>query len=568
MKALWKVLWLWAALAAGLVGVAHAATLLPNGEQVFLDNNGVPLASGKVYFYVPGTTTLKNTYQDSGASVLNTNPVSLDAAGRAIIYGTGFYRQVVQDVNGNTIWDQLTADTSSAASSWSGISTGSANAQVVTAGNFSSQSGQTISFFAGYSNSAGTTLVASGSAPIVIYKDTLYGVEPLTGGEIIAGALVQVTYDSTIGGFHLFSMPLQPSIGTQTSIASGSSVNLGSVLSHNALITGTTTITSFGSGATVYAPIYMVTFAGSLTLTYNATSMILPGLTNITTHANGTATVQYLGSGNWQVLNYSDPSGVPQATMAVGTVNNFVMQNDATTPNTVMDLTAASGVLTNSAGTGIFFSGAPSVQVNIGTVGANGLDVSGTIPANGWLYFYLMSNGSTVAGLASASASAPTLPTGYTYSMLVGAAPTASSIFKRILQRGKRTQYVVTSGSNTAALPSIVNGAVGNTATPTYVAESVSAFVPSFAAEIIIDAWAVNLPSTTYAVIAAPNGSYGAALATTNPPPIYLAQASNALVSNSVIASMVLESTNVYYASGNTNAGLLAMGWTVPLNLN
>ena len=38
-----------------------AGTLLPNGEQQFIDNNGAPLANGTVTFYVPGTTTLKNT---------------------------------------------------------------------------------------------------------------------------------------------------------------------------------------------------------------------------------------------------------------------------------------------------------------------------------------------------------------------------------------------------------------------------------------------------------------------------------------------------------------------------
>lgn len=87
---------------------ANAATLLPNGEQTFVDPNGVPYAAGKVYFYVPGTLTAKTTWSNPGATVANANPVVLDSAGRAVIYGVGSYREILKDVFGNTIWDQLT----------------------------------------------------------------------------------------------------------------------------------------------------------------------------------------------------------------------------------------------------------------------------------------------------------------------------------------------------------------------------------------------------------------------------------------------------------------------------
>jgi len=47
----------------------------------FFDNNGDPLAAGKLYFYDTGTTDLKTTYSDSAMTVENTNPVVLDAYG-------------------------------------------------------------------------------------------------------------------------------------------------------------------------------------------------------------------------------------------------------------------------------------------------------------------------------------------------------------------------------------------------------------------------------------------------------------------------------------------------------
>lgn len=84
------------------------ASLLPNAKQQFIDGNGVPLAGGTVTFYIPNSDTLKNTWQDQYQTILNTNPIILDAAGEAIIYGDGQYRQVVKDSLGNLIWDQLT----------------------------------------------------------------------------------------------------------------------------------------------------------------------------------------------------------------------------------------------------------------------------------------------------------------------------------------------------------------------------------------------------------------------------------------------------------------------------
>jgi hypothetical protein len=79
--------------------------ILPNGRQQFINSNGQPLAGGFVYYYIPSTTTFKNTYQDDGGVNLNTNPIVLDANGQCIAYGSGSYRQQVKDVNGNLIWD-------------------------------------------------------------------------------------------------------------------------------------------------------------------------------------------------------------------------------------------------------------------------------------------------------------------------------------------------------------------------------------------------------------------------------------------------------------------------------
>jgi hypothetical protein len=86
------------------------ATILPNAKTQFFDGNGKPLAGGTVYFFIPNTSTPKATWQDPAQTILNTQPVVLDASGEALIWGSGTYRQVVNDVNGNLIWDQITQD--------------------------------------------------------------------------------------------------------------------------------------------------------------------------------------------------------------------------------------------------------------------------------------------------------------------------------------------------------------------------------------------------------------------------------------------------------------------------
>lgn len=85
-----------------------SGALLPNAEQTFLDADGNPLAAGLVYFYIPATTTPKTTWQDAAGGTPNSNPIVLNAAGRAIIYGVGQYRQVVYSAAGVLQWDQLT----------------------------------------------------------------------------------------------------------------------------------------------------------------------------------------------------------------------------------------------------------------------------------------------------------------------------------------------------------------------------------------------------------------------------------------------------------------------------
>jgi len=246
--------------------------------------------------------------------------------------------------------------------------------------------------------------------------------------------------------------------------------------------------------------------------------------------------------------------------------------NDGGTPNTNIDVAADQAVMLNPIGNLAIYASAVSVVVNCTTVGANGLD-AGSLAINTWYNVFLISNGVTTAGLASLSATAPAMPTGYTYLLRVGARRTdGSGNFLRQRQLGSRTQYVVTAATNTAALPYILSGTSGSVITPTWTAFAVAGFVPPTATEIDL---AVTIPDFTAGggnvVIAAPNNSYGSFSSSSNIPPCGLItnSASGALSAGGmIVCSFVLESTNIYVASNAVAGGVQSKGWKDKVNAN
>lgn len=80
---------------------------LVNPVSQFFDSAGAPLIGGKLAFFEPETTTPKETYSDAGLSVLNTNPVILNADGRIPdVFFNGAARVVLTDINDVQIWER------------------------------------------------------------------------------------------------------------------------------------------------------------------------------------------------------------------------------------------------------------------------------------------------------------------------------------------------------------------------------------------------------------------------------------------------------------------------------
>jgi len=127
----------------------------------------------------------------------------------------------------------------------------------------------------------------------------------------VAGSSLSITGNGTIGGtlavtgVATFSNAVNTAKGAD--IASATTTDIGAATGNFVHITGTTTITGLGTAAA--GIIRAVRFAGALTLTHNATSLILPSGANITTAANDTALFVSEGSGNWRCLGYERASG-------------------------------------------------------------------------------------------------------------------------------------------------------------------------------------------------------------------------------------------------------------------
>jgi hypothetical protein len=89
------------ALSAGAVPVTPAT--IPH--VTFVNGSGGPCAGCKLSTFTAGTTTPLATYTDSTGTSVNTNPITLDAAGGANIWlGRFSYKFILKDSLGNTIW--------------------------------------------------------------------------------------------------------------------------------------------------------------------------------------------------------------------------------------------------------------------------------------------------------------------------------------------------------------------------------------------------------------------------------------------------------------------------------
>lgn len=321
------------------------------GAQLF-DANGRPLNGGLLNTYAAGTTTPQPTFTTSSGLVQNSNPIVLGADGRTpqeIWLTSGIsYKFVLTDSLLNLIgtYDNLIGinDVSFTLSQW--VATNLVPT-FVSSSQFTVPGDQTLIFTAGrrvqlivtagtivgtVQTSAFTTL----TTVTVIFDDT----------SAIDSGLSVVNYSilTSVGD----AIPRDLSDGVQITVASATSTPIGAAPSKNIAVSGTTTITSFD---TVNKGIRKwVTFTGALTLTYNASSLILPGARNITTVAGDVGNFVSLGGGNWRCDSYVGGQAILGSTLTElltvdlgNTGVGFKVQDAAGTADKLRIATAAAG---------------------------------------------------------------------------------------------------------------------------------------------------------------------------------------------------------------------------------
>jgi hypothetical protein len=360
-----------------------AETLIPLLTPQFFANGGNFLVGGQLFSYAAGTTTPQATYADSTGLTPNANPVVANSRGEMSVWipANTAYKFVLTDSAGNTIWtrDQVV---NSQLITFYGVDTGFANNYILTAATpFTTyQNGELVFFVPANSNTGPSTLNINGLGPIPIV--TVTGA-PLTAGQLTAGIMAEVIYFN--GSFQLLSIGNVSGVGVGTfgaeiPLASATTTDLGTTPNHNVAITGTTTITSFGSNASTTAPIYIVRFTGSLTLT-NSANLQLPGNANIVTQAGDSLLAEYMGSGVWKVLAYFPATGVSS--------NNKIKPGDTVQVSNTT-LTADPDLVSNALAVGRYLWSAflifDSVAAGAGfkwTNGGSAVDSRGLAPANG-----------------------------------------------------------------------------------------------------------------------------------------------------------------------------------------
>lgn len=125
-----------------------------------------------------------------------------------------------------------------------------------------------------------------------------------------------------------------------SNIASAGTTDIGAATGQYVKVTGTTTITALGTVAA--GTMRWVEFTGALTLTYNATSLILPTSANINTAAGDVGLFISLGGGNWKCPWFAPISGSPLAlnitSTAAGTIGTLTSTDAGAAVGPVLDL--------------------------------------------------------------------------------------------------------------------------------------------------------------------------------------------------------------------------------------
>ena len=407
--------------------------------------SGLNLSGGLVYFYEAGTSTPKDTFSDEAFETENTNPVILDSRGEADIFLNGIYKIILKDADDVEIWTEDNFELP-LSSQWGTL----VPATFVSTTSFTVTGDLTADFeqYRRIKCNDATTLYgvitsSSYSAPDTtvtvtldsgVLSSSLKGIElsiltvanPAIPESISIASLTTTnltttnltTTNLTAAGSATISGNLKLSKGAD--IASAAALALGTDGNYFD-VTGTTTITSISTAG--IGTVIKLHFDDALTLTHDATNLILPSEANITTVAGDEAEFIEYAAGDWRCINYSKASGsaitglpymhVRDEKPSGTTGGASVVGSNTRTLNTVLTNTIAGASLSSNqitlpAGTYKVYASAPAYSAeDHRLILYNATDTANEILGTGEYArtLYTVSNRSFVSGLVIITAS-------------------------------------------------------------------------------------------------------------------------------------------------------------------
>lgn len=299
----------------------------------------VPAAITMSIAQIVGTlpfTLQNNTVADANQVMANFNAIKNDTNTNAANAGVNTN---ITALNGLTTPISYTAGGTS--HYIAGLSTGAANAQVVSSpvpNGFTLVTGKTISFLAGFTNTGATTLNVASTGVKNVYRQSPTGPVAMSGGEIVAGNLINATYDGTqyqvegaspqqlvatgtLADFVGVTIPSGWLAADGTAVSRSTYATLFTTLTHSAVAATTTS-----GSATLDVPdssLFQVGWSvGGNNVTCNSTILSIGGPTSITISNNaGASGATTLSIGPYAQGDCSTTFTLPNFTgrMAAGT---------------------------------------------------------------------------------------------------------------------------------------------------------------------------------------------------------------------------------------------------------
>jgi len=326
----------------------------------FFDDNGTPLAGGKLYSYAAGTTTLLATYTTSAGTVANTNPIILNAGGRTpneIWQTTGILLKFVLYNSVNELigtYDGIPSinDPFGINSQLSSVAGTNSITATATPALTAYATGAIYSFIAANTNTGAATLSIDSLTATSITKN---GSVALSAGDIQSGKMMLVEYDGAT--FQLIN-----------NIVYGGSITNSNIVS----LTTPLAVSNGGSGAATFT-------ANSVLLGNNSAAFqtIAPSTSGNVLTSNGTT---------W--ASSTPPTGVATA------IGQVPFSTNGSTFTPTQKITQGTAVTTTS-GTSVDFTSIPSwvkritvMFANVSTNGTSNIIVqvgSGSVTTSGYL---------------------------------------------------------------------------------------------------------------------------------------------------------------------------------------